>query len=155
MDCIIIDIDGTISNLDHRLYHIRKQPRDYNSFFAAMTEDTPIQDTLWLIDLLITAYYEEPDFVFFICTGRPEDYRRQTEEWLREYAMRLRNVVNNIFMRPSKDFRKDSIIKNEMRQKIEGKGFNIRVVLEDRQSVVDMWRENGITCLQVNQWDET
>ena len=155
IDAILIDIDGTIANLDHRLHHIRKKPRDYDSFFAAMSEDTPIKDTLWLIDLLITAHYEQGDFVFFICTGRSEDYRKQTEEWLCEHAMRLHNVMYEILMRVPKDFRKDSIIKDEMRQNIEDQGFNIRLVLEDRQQVVDMWRSKGITCLQVNQWDET
>ena len=155
MDAIIVDLDGTIADHSHRLHHIRKTPRDYDSFFAAMSEDKPIQDTLWLIDLLITAHYEQGDFVFFICTGRPEDYRKQTEDWLWEHAMRLSNVKHEMLMRPSKDFRKDSIIKDEMRQIIEGWGFNIRFVLEDRQQVVDMWREKGITCLQVNQRDET
>ena len=154
MDCIICDIDGTIADHSHRLHHIRNEPRDYDSFFAAMSEDIPIFDTLWLIDLLITAHYEQGDFVFFICTGRPEDYRKQTEDWLWEHAMRLDSIAHKILMRPSKDFRKDSIIKDEMRQIIEGWGFNIRFVLEDRQQVVDMWREKGITCLQVNQRDE-
>jgi len=154
VDCIIIDIDGTIANLSHRLHYIRKKPKDYDSFYAAMGGDTPIQDTLWLIDLLITAHYEQEDFVFFICTGRSEDYRDLTKEWLQKHAMRLDNVAHEMLMRPSKDFRKDSIIKDEMRQKIEGQGFNIRLVLDDRQQVVDMWREKGITCLQVNQWDE-
>ena len=155
IDCIIIDLDGTIANLEHRLHHIHKTPKDYDSFNAAMSEDTPIQDTLWLIDLLITAHYEQGGFVFFICTGRPEDCRKQTEQWLWEHAMRLSNVVHKMLMRPSKDFRKDTIIKDEMRQQIEDQGFNIRLVLEDRQQVVDMWREKGITCLQVDQWDET
>ncbi len=154
MDAIIIDLDGTIANLDHRLHHIQKTPKDYDAFNAAMGEDTPIQDTLWLIDLLITAHYEQEDFVFFICTGRPEDYRNVTKEWLQEHAMRLDNIVHEMLMRPSKDFRKDSIIKDEMRQIIEGWGFNIRITLDDRQQVVDMWRGKGITCLQVDQWDE-
>jgi len=149
MYCIIIDIDGTIADHSHRLHHITKQPKDYDSFYSAMGEDTPIYDILWLIDLLITSHYEEGDFVFFICTARREDYRKQTEEWLQKHAMRLLNVAHEMLMRPLKDFRKDVIIKDEMRQKIESQGFNIRFVLEDRQQVVDMWRENGITCLQV------
>ncbi len=155
MDAILVDIDGTIADHSHRLHHIRNEPRDYDSFFAAMGEDTPIHDILWLIDSLITAHYECGDFVFFICTGRPEDYRNVTKEWLQEHAMRLENVAHELLMRPSKDFRKDSIIKDEMRQIIEGWGFNIRFVLEDRQSVCQMWREKDITCLQVNRRDET
>jgi len=154
ISAIIIDIDGTIADHSHRLHHIRKTPEDYDLFNAAMGGDTPIRDTLWLIDLLITAQDEQEDFIFFICTGRPEDYRYLTTEWLQNHAPRLNNIVHEMLMRPSKDFRKDAIIKDEMRQQIEGRGFNIRMVLEDRQQVVDMWRKNGITCLQVDQWDE-
>ncbi len=150
MDAIIVDIDGTIADHSHRLHYIRNEPRDYDSFFAAMSEDKPIQDTLWLIDLLITAHYEQGDFVFFICTGRPEDYRKRTEDWLWEHAMRLENIAHEILMRPSKDFRKDSVIKDEMRQIIEGWGFNIRFVLEDRPDVINMWKANGITVFEID-----
>ncbi len=154
-DAICIDLDGTIANLEHRLHHIRKKPKDYDAFNAAMSEDTPILDTLWLIDLLITGWYEQGDFVFFICTCRSEDYRDVTKNWLYKHASRLIVATHEMLMRPSKDEREDTIIKDEMRQIIEGWGFNIRFVLEDRQSVCQMWREKGITCLQVNKWDET
>ena len=156
MDAICIDIDGTIANLDHRLHYIREKPKDYDAFYAAMSEDTPISDTLWLIDLLVTGYYRHDEsFSIFVCTGRPENYREQTEAWLGVNAPRLYFMAQSIMMRPTKDYRKDSVIKNEMRQQIEGQGYDIRIVLDDRQQVVDEWRKHGITCLQVNQWDET
>jgi hypothetical protein len=155
MDAVVIDVDGTLSNLDHRLHHIRKEPRDYDSFYAAMGEDEPVHDILWLVDLLVTAQYEQGDFVFFICTGRPEDYRELTETWLEIHVPRLHSVAHTLYMRPPKDHRPDTVIKDEMRQYIEELGFNIRFVLDDRSSVVANWRESGITCLQVNQWDET
>lgn len=48
------------------------------------------------------------------------------------------------------DNRKDSIVKRELYEKyIEGK-YLIRFVLDDRNQMVDMWRnELGLKCLQV------
>ena len=32
--------------------------------------------------------------------------------------------------------------------------YEVEFTVDDRQSVVDMWRENGLTCLQVEAWEE-
>ena len=56
-------------------------------------------------------------------------------------------------MRSSKDFRPDNEIKQEIYDnEILGK-FNIEIVLDDRDRVVDMWRENGLRVLQVAEGD--
>jgi hypothetical protein len=52
-------------------------------------------------------------------------------------------------MRKQGDFRRDSIVKKEIYDNdIKGK-FDVEFVLDDRQQVVDMWREIGLKCLQV------
>ena len=53
-------------------------------------------------------------------------------------------------MRETADFRSDSIIKHEIYQLcIKGK-YDVQFVLDDRQKVVDMWRNAiGLTTLQV------
>lgn len=52
-------------------------------------------------------------------------------------------------MRPAGDKRRDDIIKAEIfDQHIRGH-HNILLVLDDRDSVVKMWRSMGLTCLQV------
>jgi hypothetical protein len=53
-------------------------------------------------------------------------------------------------MRVTGDKKKDSALKEEIYNKyIKGK-YNVLFVLDDRQKVVDKWRELGLTCLQVN-----
>jgi hypothetical protein len=147
MDCVILDIDGCLANNDHRLHHIRTSPKDYESFYSAMVDDTPISDIIWLVDLIITAQYEQEDFVLFVCTGRPEDYREETEAWLSTYAPRLHNCMYEISMRPSGDHRENSVVKNEMIESIKQQGFNIRLVLEDNPNVITMLQENNITVM--------
>ena len=63
------------------------------------------------------------------------------------------NEPDELFMRPTGDTRKDSILKKEIYDNhIKGK-YNVKYVLDDRDSVVEMWREQGLTCLQVAPGD--
>ena len=54
-------------------------------------------------------------------------------------------------MRSEGDHRKDSIIKEEL-YNIYVKGlYNVKLVLDDRNVVVDLWRNKlGLTCLQID-----
>jgi hypothetical protein len=56
-------------------------------------------------------------------------------------------------MRKSGDYRKDYEVKKEIYETYIKDKFNVLCVLDDRQSVVDMWRSLGLTCLQVNYGD--
>jgi len=56
-------------------------------------------------------------------------------------------------MRKTGDSRKDSIVKREIfEEHIKGK-YRIQFVLDDRNQVVEMWRQLGLTCLQVAEGD--
>ena len=56
---------------------------------------------------------------------------------------------SDLFMRADGDYRADSIVKEEIyHDKIEPV-YNVLLVLDDRDSVVKMWRSLGLTCLQV------
>lgn len=156
MDAVAIDLDGTIANLSHRLHYIKEDPKDYDTFNSLVLDDSPIANIIFLVNLLITASYETSDILkFFICSGRPEKYREDTEKWLKLYVPRLYACATEILLRPVNDFRPDAVIKQEMKLRIEDKGYNIRFVLEDKESVCQMWRDNNITCLQVDKWDES
>ena len=155
MKAIIIDVDGTLANLDHRLHHVRGGNRDWDSFFAAMVGDVPIPDVVWLVEGLATHHSVSSQKVaLFVCSGRPEDYRQQTESWLSRHCPNLYLAMEALIMRLEGDQRSDVIVKREMLQNVRGQGYEVRVAIDDRQRVVDMWREEGVTCLQCAQWDE-
>ena len=52
-------------------------------------------------------------------------------------------------MRPFGDRRKDLIVKKELYMNHIHNNYDVICVFEDRQSVVDMWRELGLLCCQV------
>jgi hypothetical protein len=79
-------------------------------------------------------------------SGRRESTREQTVAWLQQYLKD--GMWAELYMRKDGDYRKDSIIKKEIYDEHLSER-NILFVLDDRRQVVDMWREQGLVCLQV------
>jgi predicted kinase len=156
MKAIIFDIDGTLADISHRLHYIQDGRKDYKGFYEACVDDKLKTDVAELYNIIMTAQQAEDHwlaatFHVFICTGRPEDYRQPTLNWLRSQEV---EGFESLLMRPSGDFRPDYIIKEEMLRKIQAYGYEVLFTIDDRQQVVDMWRRNGITCFQCEQWSE-
>lgn len=79
-------------------------------------------------------------------TGRHEQFRDLTVEWLQREA-NLRPEHYELVMRKDGDDRNDAIVKSEMLDEI-GTRYYVVGVLDDRNRVVNMWRQRGLTCLQ-------
>jgi predicted kinase len=132
-DAIMVDMDGTLSLLNGR------SPYDATTCDQD-SANQPVLDTvlMWQQSVKI-----------IIMSGRTDDCRPQTEEWLTRYGVR----ASGIFMRATGDQRKDSIIKQELFDRnVLGK-YNVKFVLDDRQQVVQMWRGLGLTVFQVAEGD--
>lgn len=78
-------------------------------------------------------------------SGREDKFREPTRAFLSAHHC----PDGDLFMRKTGDSRKDSIVKLELFDwHVRGK-WNVEFVLDDRDQVVKMWREIGLTCLQV------
>lgn len=148
MRCLIVDIDGTLADCRHRLHHVLPgAKRDWNKFFAEMSADTVIEPVRDLLELVAVADDEGWDTCVIFSTGRPETYREVTGAWLRQHLPRkLRYWF--LYMRPADDTRPDHVVKREMLDRIRADGYDPFIVIDDRPSVVAMWREAGLVCLQ-------
>jgi hypothetical protein len=92
---------------------------------------------------------EVPDNRIIICTGRNE-----TEEWITEKQLLACGIpYHALLMRPNDDYDPDDILKQRMLQELRKEGYNPQMVFDDRNSVVAMWRANGLTCLQCADGD--
>lgn len=130
--CIIVDIDGTLA------IHGDRSPYDWGRVG---------EDRLNGIVYQIVKKYWEVDLI--LVSGRDSVCREATETWLQFYGVRYKDL----FMRPEGNTEKDTIIKERIyREHIEGK-YNVLFVLDDRDQVVQMWRDLGLTCLQVANGD--
>lgn len=89
------------------------------------------------------------DRTIIILSGRKDTFREVTEKWLREHAI----PHDALFMRKGDDNRKDFIIKRELYEaQIKGK-YNVFCVFDDRDQVVELWRNLGLICFQVAEGD--
>lgn len=141
---IIIDLDGTLCNTNHRQHFMQTNPKNWKSFYNALSLDEPNRWCSALIEGMISE-----GFAIIFVSGRPEDYREETIEWLKRHWF----YSGPLFMRLPKDFRKDCLVKEEIYRKNIEPFYDILFCVDDRQQVVDMWRELGLTCLQCAKGD--
>lgn len=139
----IFDIDGTLADITHRLYHIQKEPKDWKRFFADCTHDQPITHMVALCSLLI-------DYVpVLFVSGRSDEVRRETLEWLHKYKL----YGKKLYMRKAGDHKPDHLLKLELLANIRADGYEPVMVFDDRTAVVQAWRKAGIPCAQVADGD--
>jgi hypothetical protein len=137
---VIFDIDGTLANAEHRLHWIQTQPKNWRAFNAGIPDDPPIESVCQLARTL----YKSGSTVLF-CTGRSIEVKDLTVAWLDRHDIR----GSTLYMRSRGDHRPDFEVKEELLKRIVRDHGQPDLVFEDRQQVVDMWRRNGIRCLQV------
>jgi len=142
MHCYIFDIDGTISNVEHRKHHVAVRPKRWDLFNLGMVDDPPMPHILTLMQDLASR-------PIILCTGREELFREPTETWLRQHLVRF----DALYMRPAKDYRPDTVVKAELLKRILNDGFEPIMAFDDRNSVVAMWRKLGVPCAQVAEGD--
>ena len=144
---IIVDIDGTLSDPEHRQHFVRSKPRNWKAFNARIFDDPVQHDIVWLVRL-----FRSVGCRIVICSARTDDLRSITERWLKEKAG-LDGVYEKLYMRAEKDYRDDDIVKRELLDTIRADGYDPVMVLDDRDRVVKIWRESGLRCLQVQPGD--
>jgi hypothetical protein len=145
MKTVLFDLDGTIADIKHRRPFLEQSSPDWKSFNKLIGDDKP---NLPLVELYKTLW-KSGEYEMLILTGRNEEYRALTEQWL------VWNEIpfSTLLMRADNDFRTDHIVKEEMLHSLQSSGKKILFVVDDRKQVVDMWRRNGLTCLQCDYGD--
>lgn len=137
---IIFDLDGTLALVDHRRHHVTGRKPNFQAFDRACVNDTPNVPVVEIFKLLrSTNKYE-----LVIFSGRGDAVRPETERWLKTNGI----VYDRLMMRPGGHSIPDNDLKRTWLNTIVDKN-NVFCVFDDRQKVVDMWREEGLTCFQV------
>lgn len=130
---IVCDIDGTLAHMHDR------SPYDWSKVGNDMV-DIPIA---WLTSILFRSVS------VILVSGRDASCRKETQDWLAKNGI----CYTKLIMRKEGDNRPDEVVKEEIfNEHIRG-NYNVRFVLDDRNKVVDMWRQLGLKCLQVAEGD--
>lgn len=146
-ETVIVDLDGTLANIDHRLHFIKCEKPDWDSFYAACMNDTSNDWCVALIQSLTIGYPRDVKIV----SARSRVVEKETRSWIKD-VLGENPAVELIMLRADGDYTPDDDLKMEWLKKF-GKE-NILFVVDDRQRVVDMWRKEGLVCLQCYAWPE-
>jgi len=138
---IISDLDGTLGDYGHRIKFYKE--RRYKEFNKQGINDKPIESICNMLRRL-----KDDETEIAVITAREETERKMTEDWLR-----LNDIpCDKLLMRGKNDQRSDWDVKEQLF--INNYNWEqIWFVLEDRKGCVDMWRGQGLTCLQVAPGD--
>ncbi len=136
-EIVIFDIDGTLADVSERIHHVRKKPKNWPAFFEGMAQDKAIHSMVRLCNILYASGIR-----IVLCSGRNEEHRAQTIEWLAGQGVNYHDLL----LRRSNDRRSDTEVKRELLATLNKS--KILFVVEDRSRVVEMWRSEGLVCLQ-------
>ena len=143
---VVCDLDGTISLFNSKRsdgsVDVRYPGAHVRSPYDASKCD---EDTLNESVAAVLEALKKTGYHIVFCSGREDCYRPQTEAFLKKHV----GFGYELHMRKTGDMRKDSLIKEEIYNSQIKPNYNVLLVLDDRNQVVDFWRSKGLSCWQV------
>ena len=112
--------------------------KDWKNYNLNIPNDVP----RWEIVKKLCNWHQYANIALF--TGRGEENRKETEEWLKKYDI----AYDWLVMRPTGIYIEDSIIKKEMFNKFPMKD-RVVLIYDDRPVVIRMWRSLGLDVIDV------
>lgn len=146
---VVFDIDGTLSNVSHRIGFIQSKPKNWAAFEAGIPHDSVNIPVAEMFKSIVVNQSLRP--IIILATGRNERSRKDTETWLKK---------NNLFfhkellMRANDDYRPDTETKSDMVTYIRETYGEPLFWVDDRQKVVQKLRDLGIFVIDVYQGRE-
>lgn len=134
---VIVDLDGTLTSAEWRVHHISGGRRDWPRFFAGMGRDAPVSA---LVDLVTWVAHHA---TVVLLTGRPDDHEVAIRRWLADHDV----PYELLLMRASGDRRPDTVVKRERYRQEVAPRYDVRLVVDDRPRVIEMWRDEGLYVL--------
>lgn len=135
---VIFDVDGTLAKM------VDRSPYDLEKC------DTDIINPM-VVEL--SKMYDKQGYQIIVVSGRecgteedPMKYYRMTRKWVEDFAQ-VPLVMQ--CQRVQGDDRKDDVVKEEIFWEKIAPHFDVKLAVDDRQNVVEMWRRIGVECWQV------
>jgi|TARA_R110002051_G_scaffold314748_1_gene392197 phosphoglycolate phosphatase-like HAD superfamily hydrolase len=143
MTTVVIDLDGTLCNCVHRQHHAEQG--QWDEFHSKLLDDPVYPDVAWFVAML------PMDYEVIALTGRDIAFKDDTWAWLERNKLSL--AIDHLMMRPKMDFTPDHILKPQLLEGHIGSKeavlAEVPIVLDDRDKVVEAWRNYGLPCWQV------
>jgi phosphoglycolate phosphatase-like HAD superfamily hydrolase len=132
----VFDIDGVLADVRHRLHHIESGRRDWDGFFASVSDDPALaegcQAALQAVASGLTLIY---------LTGRPERCRPDTLQWLGAHGL----PEGELIMRRDSDRRPARVLKVEALRRIASRA-QVAYLVDDDAEVVAAAADAGFAA---------
>lgn len=138
---VIFDVDGTLAKM------VGRSPYDLEKC------DTDIINKM-VVELARS--YHRDGYAIIVVSGRESGtkddeikYKMMTRKWLIDNCI----PFSEHFQREQGDSRKDDIVKEEIFWRDIAPHYDVKLAVDDRAQVVEMWRRIGVECWQVDHGD--
>jgi hypothetical protein len=128
----VIDIDGVVADVRHRVRYLDSRPSNWDAFFAAAANDPPLSAGVDRANQLAIDH----DIVWL--TGRPEWLRDVTVAWFALHGL----PGGRLIMRRGHDRRPARLVKRGELRRL-GAGHPVAVVIDDDPDVVAALAADG------------
>jgi len=135
----VVDIDGVLADVRHRLEHLQRRPKDWDAFFSAAPDDPPLPEGLAVARDL----FREHEVVYL--SGRPEWCRRDTVAWFERHGI----PEGELILRSRGDFRPARVMKVEALELLALRA-PVAVLVDDDDLVCAAAREAGYTVFHAD-----
>jgi DNA-binding transcriptional ArsR family regulator len=139
----VVDIDGVLADVRHRLHHVKNRPKDWAAFFAAAPDDQPLDKGLETVRRLA----EVCDVVYL--SGRPEHCRQDTLDWFDKHGV----PPGELHLRRRGDFRPARVTKVEILDRLS-EHAHVSVFIDDDPLVCEAARAAGYDVLPADWMPE-
>ncbi len=137
---VVFDMDGVLSDATSRQHYLEYPRRDWEAFFEACGDDTPVDEVARLLEVL------DPTLQIVLLTARPLRVRPQTVAWLDRYKLRWDLLI----MREWGDYSASRTFKRESVGDLRRYGFDLCLAFEDDRRNVDMFHGEGVPCVYIH-----
>jgi phosphoglycolate phosphatase-like HAD superfamily hydrolase len=131
---VVLDIDGVLADVRHRLHYVAARPKNWAAFFAAADQDDVLD-----VGVEFARHAASSHEVVYL-TGRPERVRAATQSWLDQHQL----PRGRLLMRPEGDHRPSAVVKVRELRGLRRES-TVALLVDDDPTVVEAARAAGFT----------
>ena len=136
----VIDLDGVLADVRHRLHFLESKPKDWEGFFAGIPADPVLAEGRAVVDRLAG------DHELIYLTGRPSSTRKETQAWLDLHGFPRARLI----MRSGRDRRPARQTKPALLRELTADGRAVGVIVDDDPQVCDALERGGWPVLRAD-----
>ena len=144
---VIFDLDGTLALIDERREISMNVNGKMNWDIFFDPKNIQLDKPNWPV-ILMAQTLKKAGHSVVIFSGRSKATKDATRDWLNQFDI----PFDVLKMRPTGNgfqFMPDDKLKQHWLDNLFPNKEDILCVFDDRDKVVQMWRKNGLTCMQV------